>query len=87
MGDFVLSIRGEFPVPPGVSSLELELLRRFVSDMYADAVIGGSSSCMLAGPEKSEFQHWHDDPCHIHSRPAPDFHLDRREIREWLENA
>lgn len=87
MGDFVLSIRGEFPASAGVSSLELELLRRFVSDMYADAVIGGSSSCMLAGPEKSEFQHWHGDNARISPVTMPDCLYDRREIREWLENS
>jgi len=87
MGDFVLSIRGEIPASAGVPLLEMELLRRCVSDMYADAVIGGSSSCMLAGLEKSELQHWHECPRKV--RPLTDrhFQLERRNLNEWLANS
>ncbi|MBC8126824.1 MAG: hypothetical protein H8M99_06740 [Gloeobacteraceae cyanobacterium ES-bin-144] len=36
----------------------MELLRRLVATMYADGLVGGSSACMMVGPEKNELHLW-----------------------------
>lgn len=66
------------------SRLREELLRRLVSAMYADEVVGGSAPCMLAELEKSQFRHWRCECEQIPPLGALDYELERRNLDEWL---
>jgi hypothetical protein len=66
------------------SRLREELLRRLVSAMYADEVVGGSAPCMLAQLEKSQFQNWRCECERIPPLGALDYELERRNLEEWL---
>jgi hypothetical protein len=87
MGGVLLAIQVDASAPAGSRQLEMELLRHVVAAMYADGVVGGSSSCMLAGLEKSELQHWNDAHGVIPPLDAADYQLERRNLSEWLRNA
>lgn len=89
MGETILEIPGQvsasstIPLP----QLEMELRRRLVAEMYGDELVGGSAACMLAGLEKSEFQHWLGKHLEIQPLSGSDYELERRNLEEWLTDA
>lgn len=86
MNGIYLEIPGQLQshsaIPP--QQLEMELLRRLVSAMYADELVGGSASCMLTSLEKSKLHDWRACPDRIPPLCSADFELEKRNLTECL---
>lgn len=69
--------------------LDVEVKRRLVAAMYADEVIGGSSSCMLANLDKEELHHWLGGASSIPPLGYDDYVLEHRNLDEsnWIATA
>lgn len=79
-------IPGEQPTPASADGrrLEMELARRHVAAMYADKLVGGSSSCILSRLEKSEMCVWLNDGHRVRPLSHLHYELERRNLAECL---
>jgi hypothetical protein len=76
-------LQAQFAIPP--QQLEMELLRRLVSAMYADELVGGSAGCMMTSPEKSKLHDWRSCPDSVQPLCSADYELERRNLTECLK--
>ena len=86
MNGIYLEIPSDIPGATGPPRLPLdvEVKRRLVAAMYADEIIGGSTSCMLANLEKEQLHDWLASPASIPPLGFDDYALERRNLDEWL---
>lgn len=76
------SLQAQFAIPP--QQLEMELLHRLVSAMYAVELVGGSAGCMMTSLEKSKLHDWRSCPDRVQPLCSADYELERRNLSECL---